>query len=299
MNTVTLNDQHGIKDAVAFSDGKGGLPVAILTNHYGSCIISLYGGHILSYLPKGQTEDIFWMSDTSAFEKGKAIRGGIPVCFPWFGPHATDSQKAVHGFARLLAWEVIQTNVSPDGSTKLILQLNSTPETLDIWPHVFKLTLTVTLGQKLNILLTIDNNGTEAFTCTDALHTYFKVSDLTKITIHGLRQQRYYAAGSNDILYQEEEDLLIQKEENRRYFEHGGICLITDNGWERKISVKKNGSNVTVVWNPHEVTAKNIGDMPDDGYKQFICVEAVNAYDDAVRLAPGTSWSLSQEIEAI
>ncbi len=292
MNIAALNREFGIPDTITFSSMKEDIAVATITNQYAKCVVSLYGAHVLSYQPSGM-EEVLWMSPLSAFESGKAIRGGIPVCFPWFGPHATDNQKAVHGFARLMSWEVKSTENQADGASVIVLRLNDSAATKEIWPYAFKAELTVTVGSELTVTLHFVNTGNETFTTTDALHTYFKVSDLENVTISGLHKNVYTNAGSNDEIIQDDELVKIKKEENRRYLSHTGDCVITDTKYGRKINVAKKGSNVTVVWNPFSETAKNIGDMPDDGYKTFVCVEAVNAYADAVTLAPNEEWSIS------
>lgn len=298
MNVNELNQKYGIDGTLAFETGNGELPVAKISNAFADATISLYGAHILSFTPKGQ-EDALWMSKSSAYKVGTPIRGGIPVCFPWFGPHATDNQKPVHGFARLVQWDVKETSTMPDGTTKLTLQLTDSDYTRNLWNFAFAATMTVVVGKTLQVTLAYSNTGAETFVCSDALHTYFNISSLENIGITGLQGTSFYVPNAEQTEAQTEETLLIQKEENRRYIEHTGDCVIADSGLNRKIKVGKTGSKVTVVWNPYVETAKNIGDIHEGGFNNFICVEAVNAINDTIQLSPGESWSISALIEII
>lgn len=293
MTISALNQQFGIKDHLDFFEGTGSLPCVKINNEYATCILFLYGAHVLSFIPAGQP-DLLWMSDTSAFELGKAIRGGIPLCFPWFGPHASDSNKPQHGFARLSEWEVKSTQQLQNGSTELVLTLNENEETLLLWPFLFEAELRVVVGSAFVISLQIKNTGDKTFTYTDAMHTYFNISDLANLQIAGLAGTSWYNGFASETTVQQEEILSITTEENRRYINHETDCVITDAGYQRNIIVSKTGSKVTVVWNPYKETAKSIGDMPDDGYNTFICVEAANAYTDAVVLEPGQMHTISQ-----
>jgi len=291
MTIAALKEQFG-NEQIIFSEENGNLPFVTITNQFATAKISLYGAHVTSYKPVGK-EDVLWMSSQSAFEDGKAIRGGIPVCFPWFGPHAEDTQKPQHGFARLSFWEVKKTSTLTNGAIQLQLELSSNEETKKMWPFDFIAMITINVGERLSISLSVKNTGSQSFTYTDALHTYFNVSDLSNITIAGLQNTGYYEAGSNELKTQAESLLTITKEENRRYVDHTNDCLIADSNFARTILVGKSGSKITVVWNPGEATTKNIGDIPDDGYKTFICVEAVNALNDVVTVEPGNEFTTS------
>lgn len=298
MELKQLNDTFGIAGHIEFISGQGGFILAKIANGKASALVSLYGAHIQSFVPKDQKE-LLWMSPQSAFEAGKAIRGGIPVCFPWFGPHATDNQKPMHGFARLSNWEVTKTSVLVNGETALVLALKDNVATQAIWPCEFSAEIKIIVGATLDVTLTYFNTGKESFICSDALHSYFNISNTANIGISGLRGHRYYAGFAKDANNtQEEEILLITKEENRRYINHTADCIISDKVWNRKIRVGKRGSKVTVVWNPWEAMTKTMSDIPNDGYTSFVCIEAANYYDDCVNLKPGESHSIATVIGA-
>jgi glucose-6-phosphate 1-epimerase len=293
MDLKQLNEKYAINGHINFEAGKGGLTIAKIQNSNGSAVISLYGAHVQSFQPKGGKE-VFWMSSQSDFEVGKPIRGGIPVCFPWFGPHATNSQLPQHGIARLRNWEVTKTTALANGNTELILSLTSNDETLAMWSYSFTAEMKIIAGKTFEASLSFTNTGNEAFTCSAALHSYYNVSDSAKIGIAGLSGHNYYAGFAKEANNVQSDALLkIAQEENRRYIKHTSDCTIEDSGFSRKLKIGKKGSNITVVWNPWEINSKNIGDIPDDGFKYFVCVEAVNYYDDVVTLKPGEKHILS------
>lgn len=295
MTINELNQKFAISDKLVFCESKGDLPIASIKNQFAVAEISLYGAHILKYQPVGQN-DLLWMSACSMFEKGKPIRGGIPVCFPWFGPHINDSSKPQHGFARLLTWNVIKTSEFSNETVELILELTSNDYTRELWPCEFRAEMKFIIGSSLEVELTYHNTDNQSFVCSDALHTYFNISDVANTKISGLQGITYYNGFEKEASGKQTEQYLnIQQEENRRYIRHSGECIIEDSGLNRKIHVCKKGSNVTVVWNPWE-NARNIVDMPDNGYKTMVCVEAVNAYDDIVTVDAGKSYSVSTKI---
>jgi glucose-6-phosphate 1-epimerase len=295
MNLTALNQKFGIDEHVLFSTGEGGLPVAIVTNKYATAIISLYGAQVLSYIPSGEKE-LLWMSAKSLFKEGKAIRGGIPLCFPWFGKHLTNPSLPQHGFARLSTWQVAETATMGNGASQIRLQLHQSADTRALWPYDFSAVVTVIIGETLELKLKILNTDEEDFTYSDALHTYLNISTINNISIKGLYKTPYYDGFGDTPIVQQDEMLVIAKEENRRYVEHTANCIITDSGYDRKIRVSKTGSKVTVVWNPWIETTKTMGDMAADGYQNFICVEAANSYDDVVTLKPFEEFTITTTI---
>ncbi|HTB51736.1 MAG TPA: D-hexose-6-phosphate mutarotase [Ferruginibacter sp.] len=297
MTITTLNEQFGHSKQIEFSTTKGNLPIVTLTGQHSTAMISLYGAQVLSYIPTGE-EDILWMSDKSLFQEGKAIRGGIPICFPWFGPNPDDSKKPQHGFARLSTWSVKTTTVSPQNVVSITLQLQDSAETKTLWPFSFIAEIIVTIDTKLEVTLRCTNTDNRSFDYSDALHSYFNVKDIADITIDGLMGATYFPAGSETGIQQQEKSLSITKEENRRYLNHDANCVIHDKGYKRNIHVGKAGSKTTVVWNPGAETTKTMSDMLPEGYKTFICVEAANAFNNIIKLAPGERFELSTIIQS-
>jgi glucose-6-phosphate 1-epimerase len=300
MTIQELNKQFGIDNVVTFNAGKGGLPMININTRNAATEISLYGAQIMSYVPAGQM-DILWMSNHSLFENGKAIRGGVPICFPWFGPHLSDKSKPQHGFARLQEWNVIAINEVEDGTVIVSLSLQESAFSLELWPYSFKAMAEFSIGKILEIKLTVTNTGKESFEYSDALHTYFNISDISAINIDGLQNASYYEGFEMDLKTQQTPLLSFNSETNRRYIDHIGDCVIDDPGYNRKIRSGKTGSKVTVAWNPGEATAKTMTDIHPGGYKTYVCAEPANAYPgiDMIHLAPGQSHMLSTSIEVI
>lgn len=296
MNLSDLNQKFGIAGRLKIDLYNNTFPACYITNPHGTAVVSLYGAHIISYIPKNKKE-VLWMSSNSFMEEGKPIRGGIPVCFPWFGPHASDTTKPMHGFGRLLTWELQSASQLPGDSTQISMTLADSDETRRLWPYSFKATLTVIVGPKLEASLEVQNDGNEKFTYSDALHTYYNISHVDNIVIRGLGGTSYYDGLNKDAgNIQENDELYIAKEENRRHYQHAGDCVIEDKGWKRKITASKKNSRVTLVWNPWIETARKMADMPDDGYQTMVCIEAVNYYDDSITLNPGEKHSLGAVI---
>lgn len=294
-NLIQLNHTYGIDTLLAFHEGPGGLPTAVITTASARAEISLYGAQVLSYEPAGKT-DVLWMSSRSIFKEGKAIRGGIPLCFPWFGAHADDPSKPQHGFARLTMWDVVASRVTSDGTVELHLAITETPATMALWPHAFRAELIVTVGSSLDVTLRCTNTGAEAFTYTDALHTYCAVDRIDEVSVEGLEGTAFLEGRDMTVEHQTEEHLEIRRETNRRYLDTACDCLLHDRHRRQTLRVAKQGSRVTVVWNPWTATTKSIADMADDGYETMLCIEAVNTLDDAVTLAPGASHSLGTRL---
>jgi glucose-6-phosphate 1-epimerase len=295
MNTDELDDKFGIEAELCFIETDGDLIAISIYNKFADAEICLYGGHVTRYMPHGSFDSI-WMSQASLFEEGKPIRGGIPVCFPWFGPHPTDPSLPLHGFARLMYWDVLETKSIETGETFVKLQLCSDDETKKYWPYDFRAILSIMVGRTLDVSLSIENTGDKNFEYSAALHTYIAVSGIENIRISGLSGNSYYNGLGSELLVQEEELLAIEKEENRRYINFSGDCLVIDPVFNQVLRIAKKGSNVTVVWNPGEETSANIEDMTSDGFQEFVCVEAVNAYNDCISLAPGEIHSTETTI---
>lgn len=297
-NPDQLNDQWAIGEAVRFESGPGGLPVAILNSDLSSATLSLYGAHLLSFIPAGNT-DLLWVSSHSPFEEGKAIRGGIPVCFPWFGPHPDGAPMPQHGFGRLMYWNPCATGKTETGVTFIELELLSNEETFRYFPGHFRATLRVELNQHCRVSLTVTNTGKESFELSGALHSYFRVSDIRNITVEGLQNLVYLEAGSDEKHIQTDATLAFTGETNRRYLGITHECLLNDPGLNRSIRISKEGSRVNVVWNPWEAVCRTMKDMAPDDYLRFLCIEPANAVkgEDIILLKAGATHTLATTLQ--
>lgn len=287
-----LDDKFSIEGEVGFGELENDLVFLTVSNKYADVDICLYGAHVTSFRPRNAME-ILWMSPESNFEEGKAIRGGIPVCFPWFGPHKTDAQLPQHGFARLMYWEVLETATLPSAETLIRLQLCSSEDTKAYWPHDFCAQLTVVVGLTLKVTLKVTNTSSVPFEYSCALHSYFNLSSIDNLLIHGLQETTYYDQLSSENGIQQEEQLTIQGPTTRHYLDTESPVILEDSIFRRRILVEKEGSKVTTVWNPWEETCAKIEDLPDDAFETFVCVEAVNAFNNMIPLAAGESHETS------
>lgn len=292
---TALNERFAIAGQVQFLAGKNGLPKVVIDNVQATAEVYLHGAHITAFRPRGHNE-VLWMSPLAQFQPGKAIRGGVPVIWPWFGPHGTDSSKPQHGFARTAQWQVQATEALADGCSQLQLVLTDSDATRALWPHAFELSLTVTVGAELKIDLTCRNTGEQSFTAGGALHSYFAIGDINKMSIEGLTGREYIDQLDGNQIKQQVGDVEISQEMDRIYVNSEDICVIHDAVLARDIQVRKTGSRTTVVWNPWKDKAKAMADFSDDGYQYMLCIEAANAAEDVVRLAPGEAHTLRQII---
>jgi len=292
IDTEELDDKFGIEGEVGFAELEEDLVFIMVSNKHADAEICLYGAHVTSFKPRGNM-DLLWMSSESNFEEGKPIRGGIPVCFPWFGPHKTDAEKPQHGFARLMYWDVVSTSTNSSAETVIKLQLVSSDETKAYWPYDFVAEMTFVVGKKLTVTLKVTNTSGKPFDYTCALHTYYSLSAIDSISIEGLHGVTYYNQLTGENGVQEEEKLEITEALTRHYLNTETPVIIDDSAFRRRIKVDKAGSKVTTVWNPGAEACANIGDLPDDGYETFVCVEATNAFDFPISIAPGESFATS------
>jgi len=292
-----LNDAFAVDGRLRFAPGPGGLTVAQIRNDHAAADVALLGGHVLSYRPAGG-EDLLWVSERSAFEPGRPIRGGIPVCWPWFAAHPTDESLPLHGFARTLPWQVVETGQTDDGGATLALRLTDSPETQLMWPHAFELTLTVIVGPKLDLALTTRSTGREQCTVTQALHTYFHVSNVADVEVHGLEQTDYLDKVEDFKRKTQVGPVRIHDHTDRIYVDTEAQCVISDPGFDHRVFIAKRGSRTTVVWNPWIEKSKELQDFGDAEYQRMLCVETANAAEDVVTLAPGDAHTLRATIHA-
>lgn len=269
-----------------------------ITNAFADCAIALHGAHVIRFQPRGSAP-ILWVSQKSKYQAGTAIRGGIPICWPWFGKDPENPRKPSHGFARILFWRLQEIRTPGDGSTEAILVLDDRGYPPEFWPHQFRLTFSVVVAASLSLRLTMTNTGDTPFHCTSALHSYFHISDVGNVTIHGLDGCRYIDTVNNAMAEKTQEGpVVIDAEVDRIYMNTQSPCTIRDSGLHRTIRVVPEGSRSTVVWNPWSDKARSMADFGDDEYRQMVCVETANAGPDMIILPPGAQHILGTEIQA-
>ena len=280
-----LNRRFGIAGHVEFRAIANDFIVADIDNAHATARIALQGAHIMTYQPHGQAP-VLWLSPLAKFEAGKSIRGGVPVCWPWFGPHASEKTFPGHGFARTVPWQVIGAEELAGGATQLTFEIIASDQTRAQWPHLGGVQLIATVGKELRVELVTRNGGDTAFALGEALHTYFHISDVANMTITGLEGCAYIDKVDDSQLKTQHEPIAIQAEVDRIYVYTKADCLINDSGLKRRIRIHKQGSDSTVVWNPWTDKAHRMGDFGDNGYRNMVCVESANAADNIVTVPP-------------
>lgn len=278
-----------IPGAVDVVEGQGGLPLVTITTKFAEAEVYLHGGHVAHFAAAGQ-KPLLWMSPASPFEDGKPIRGGIPLCFPWFGPHRTRKELPIHGCVRFRAWDLVQTGVLSDGRARIVLALDSDEASRAYWPHDFRAELTVLVGETLEVALTVTNTGREPFVYDDCFHTYFAVGDATSCLVGGLNGVGYIDRGKADARFVQNGDLPITEELVHVHVNAPARSEIRDPVWKRRIVIEQSGMAETVVWNPGEATAAKNPEMAGR-WKEFLCVESANCLDGNVTLLPLTAHS--------
>lgn len=283
--------QHG-NHRIRFEIGKGSIPVIKIDNDQASAIISLQGAHLLSWVPSGEDE-VIWMSDDATFLPGKSVRGGIPICWPWFGPHHENASYPAHGFARTVLWRVTDVQPLSTGETQITFNLDTSELDLNLqqmWPQTTVAEYRLTIGKTLLLALTTFNTSNQSITLGQALHTYFSVDDVRNTSVMGLEGKDYLDKTDGFKRKTQTGPVKITTETDRVYLQAPDDLII--DAQERKITIKKQGSHSTVVWNPWEEVAAKMGDLGPDGHLKMLCVETANAAEDVVEIKPGESHTL-------
>jgi glucose-6-phosphate 1-epimerase len=288
-------DQFMIPNRVQFISGNGGLTKAVVTSKFSTAEIYLHGAHITGFQKNGEPPLIF-MSRKSYFAPDKPIRGGVPICFPWFGNRDGDVS---HGFARVTEWQIVKTSAAPDGSVTLHFRLPEIPGR-EAWKNLHA-EFFVTVSDKLTMeLISTNESCDKTFEFENCLHTYFHVGDISAVNIHGLRGAHYLdnaVGGDGELKTQDESTVRISKETNRLYLDTTTTVEIRDENLRRIIRVEKSGSSSTVVWNPW-TTQKLPDDFDPAEHLQMVCVESGNVKQNKISLAPGKTSVLKVNLSS-
>jgi len=281
---------------VVLSYDEKGLEYLEIDNPLGSGKIALQGAHVMNWQPKFQTQPVLWLSSNARYIEGRSIRGGVPICWPWFGAHPTDSTFCPHGFARVIPWRIVDVDSTATGATRIILEMLDTPEAKRQLSYPYALTVTITMGRRLRIEMSTTNQAKHPFVIGEAFHTYLNVSDIANIKITGMQDCVYADKVRNYERYVEHNSLHFDGEFDRVFINHSSDCSIHDKGYNRIIHVAKSGSDTTVVWSPGAEKAAELSDMgtPDE-WRKAICVETTNALDNMVVINPGRTHVISAE----
>lgn len=290
--------QWAIPHRVAFEEGPEGLTRIAVTTSAARANVFLHGAHVAHFQPT-DSAPILFMSASSCFAKGKPIRGGVPVIFPWFGPRSDRPGSPPHGFARTTDWELESVENIDEANVTLLLRLDSNAATRAVWPHDFVLRHRITIGAQLRMALEVENRSAGDLRFEEALHTYFAVSDVRNVRISGLAGAEYIdkVDGAKRKL-QGSEPIRINGETDRVHLGTRATCSIEDSGLARRITIEKSGSDSTVVWNPWSAKAATMPDFGDDEWPKMLCVETANVADNAMCVAPGATHTMQVRIAA-
>jgi len=291
-NISILKQRYGIPGQVDFTVGPDGLVMAELANRHGAATVSLQGGQLLSWTPHGG-RPVIWLSPAAVLAPGKAIRGGVPVCWLWFGPHPAQSGRPAHGIARTSPWAVSAARITESGETHLALRLEWSDATRVLWPYSTEFEIGISLGAALSIELVTRNIGEKPVTLAEALHAYFQVGDIRRIAVQGLDACQYLDKVDGGNRKRQDGAVGFSGETDRIYLDTEADCLIDDPDLQRRIRISKRGSRSTVVWNPWREKAAGMGDLGEEAYRNMVCVESANAADNVVTVAAGAEHRLA------
>lgn len=290
-SVADLNARFGLAGLAKVSAGNGGLPKIEVTTPAARGEIYLYGAHLTAWQPKGEQETLF-LSKESAWREGHPIRGGVPICFPWFRNKKDDLSAPKHGFVRTKMWDLVGMEIAGDG-VRVTLATQNDEGARKWWPHEFRLEYRVTFGATLKMELTMKNLDASPVTFEEALHLYHSVGDVHQVAVAGLNGVHYLdnMDGNKDKL--QLGDLRFTRETDNAYMHTTATLEIDEPALGRRIILDKSGSQSTVTWNPWQESAAKLQDLGDDEWTQFAAVEVTNVIDCAVRVGSGESHTMT------
>ena len=288
-HTDTLNQQFAIAGQLEFVDAAAGVPVVEIITPHARARIAVQGAQVLEWQPAGQ-QPVLWVSRAAVYQPGKGVRGGVPVCWPWFG--AGEAGKPAHGFVRTRIWEVRETGRGIADSVFIRLGMQDDESTRALWDHAFDLELIVTVGATLKMELVTRNRGDTAFVITEGLHTYLRVGNINQTRVIGLENTEYLDKVRDFMRDTQIGAVSFSGETDRVYVDTTRDCVVDDPGLTRKIRIAKSGSTSTVVWYPLTDKEKGFADMAAGEYQEMLCVETVNAGNSGVSVAAGAVHSM-------
>ncbi len=274
---------------------KSGFKAIEINNKFASAKIYFHGAHITHFQPHGE-EELLFLSKDVIFQGTTPLRGGIPICWPWFGSHPTDNTKPFHGFARNQEWELVNTENNAEEETIVEFQLTENELSINLFPYKFALIAKFTIGKALTVELITKNRDNKPFTIGGALHTYFQIEDINKISIMGLDNVKYLDATDDWKIKTQKGDITFHKLVDSVYIDTTETCIIKD--LNRNIEVNKKGSSSTVIWNPWIEKSKGMKDFQNNEYLKMVCVETTNALNDIYEIKPNKTHSLSAKFNA-
>lgn len=271
-----------------------GLKALRLSASGSEALVYLHGAHLASFRTSEHGE-LLWTSEHAVYAPGKAIRGGVPLCFPWFGAHPKEQYLPAHGFARTREFRFEGSEMRGD-NVVAELSLSSSAETLPLFPHSFSARLRLTIGRELSVAFEVENTGAEAFDYELALHTYLGVSDVRSVEVSGLGDAIYDDKVSGERAVRQGREPLRFASETDRVYDSSARVTVLDLARKRRLVIDKTCSATTVVWNPWIDKAKRMADFGDDEWPGMVCVETANCGDHTVTLEAGETHVMRARI---
>jgi len=293
-NPEDLDRRFGILGIAKVCEGNGGLTVVKITAPLAEGEIYLHGAQVTSWKPAADNEVLF-LSSTSRWKEGQAIRGGIPVCFPWFRGNADDPHAPAHGFVRTKSWQ-LESIVEDEGGVTISMFTESDDQTRRWWPGEFRLVHRVTFGLELALELACTNTGTVPMRFEEALHNYNRVADVADVRLQGLDNVPFLDNTDSNREKTQPGDIAILSPTDNAYLNTQNAVDLVDPKLRRRLRLKKSNSLTTVVWNPWREGAARLSDLGDGEWTQFLCVEASNIMGNAVNLEPGQEHKMGAVI---
>jgi glucose-6-phosphate 1-epimerase len=288
------NERFGIPGVAEVVSGQGGLAAVRVTVAAATAEIYLHGAQVTSWKPIG-AEEVLFVSAQSRWEDGKAIRGGIPICFPWFRGKADDAKAPAHGVVRTKEWEL--TGIAQDGDVVTVtLATENDDAGRKWWPHEFRVEYRVTVAKDLGLALTVVNTGGSGMRFEEALHTYHRVGDAERVRVTGLDGTAYLDNMDGNREKLQAGDVMFTAQTDNAYLNTTGALEVVDPVLRRRIRTEKGNSQTTVVWNPWREGAKALADLGDEEWRQMACVEASNIIAYAVELGAGEKHTMTAVI---
>jgi len=285
-----LNSRFDISGAAQVVGGNGGLTKVRITSREAVGEMYLHGAHVTCWKPAGWEEALF-LSSQSRWEDGQAIRGGVPICFPWFGSKADDPKAPAHGFVRTRAWQIESIERTGDAVT-VSMFTESDEDSARWWPAEFRLVHRATFGRELSLELVVTNTGKTSLRFEEALHAYHSVGNIEKARVRGLDGVHYLDKTDSNRKKMQQGEIVIASETDRIYLDTTGAMELEDPVLHRCTRVTKENSQTTVVWNPWVQKAHSLSDFADDDWKQMICIETSNVSDFSLSLDPGEQHTM-------
>ena len=297
MNDIQeLNRHFALGEALQFERGEGGLTRARIATQAATAEIYLQGAHVARWQPTEAQHPGLFLSQSSHFAAGKAIRGGVPIVFPWFAERGDGLPGPTHGFARTMPWEVVAAERKAD-SVAITFKLLPDQTTRDLGYDHFVLMYEVIVGATLSLALEVSNVGDSSLPVEEALHAYFAISDIKQVTVTGLGDTDFLdRADGARPRHQDAAAIRFAGETDQLHLNTSAAIAIADPAWRRRIVIGKQGSDSTVVWNPWRGKASALADLGAEAWTGMVCVEPANAAVNAVAVAPGATHTMGMTV---